>query len=52
MKSMASDNDKRDSLASMEKELGYKVEEHEKVHQIKPFVKQIIKDMYQHNEDF
>ena len=39
MKSMTNENDKKDSLASMEKELGYKVEEHEKVHRIKPFVK-------------
>ena len=36
---MNNDNDKRDSLASIELELGYKVEEHEKVQRIKPFVK-------------
>ena len=36
---MSNENEKRDSLASMELELGYKVEEHEKVQRVKPFVK-------------
>ena len=36
---MSNGDDKKDSLASMEFELGYKVEEHEKVQKVKPFVK-------------